>query len=1010
MAVLWSPNLVNNGSAETASITMWTKTGSLSIASGGTFGSSYYSLGAVSTMSQTISPVKSPQTENIRIGADVYVSSPTTLADVYLTATVRYSGGKYDEYVFPFNNAVYDKVAGTVGGNVYFWASIDVELPINVDLVLSSYTLLFTNNNTTNSIGIDDIKFQEDQGLQGGTASTPADGSVTEVKIADDAVSSVKIKNAAITNAKIQDLSVDTAKIKDASITNAKIGLLAVDTANIKDAAITNAKIGNLAVDTAQIKDAAITNAKILDATITYAKIGLLQVGTAHIQDAAIETAKIKDATITSAKIGVGEILTANIGDAQITTAKIGLGQITTALLGTAVVDTAQIKNLAITDALIATGISAGKITTGTLDASKVNVTNLVADNIVTGTITIASANLFKNTDFSAIPSTVVAPLAATVFTTGGPNDGKYIQGNISSATTEKYMYLDRVSLSNSKNVTVTAWVKNDAGVTSDIFLLTAKSVDGVGAANASGTWGYDYTHVVQSGTGTAGTWTKVVQTFALASDVKSGYIRLDHNGQVGNVRFAYIMVQYGSLATEWNPHTNELLAAKGITNLQIGDSAVDNRVIQANTITGDRLIADSITGRELAVGSIIANDGIISNLAIGTAQIIDAAITTAKIGDLQVTNAKILDATITSAKIASLDANKINVSDFTNLFELDEVANPGSYTTVTVNNLKYFKIGQVAYSSLVLSTTPKLEFKLNDEYYVSFEGYKEAAIAGNINCIIRYYYSDATWTNAGTVSIPFTTTSSLLSGACKITAAPTLGKTISRIDFFMEKDNTATGYYYMRNIELRKKYAGSLIVDGTIDAYHIKANSITADRIKTGELIVGTNVSMGPNAYLSWNNITSPPAIPNGTYIDATGVYTGTVQANKIIGTKISGITIESIGTANSVTIQDGKVISNDSGTGSGGTINFESLLDTGRVIARQPNTTSVEIIPSAITFWQLGANNAKVDSASINFSINSNLMTMSFTPDVLNITGISKVDFTGSTVLGLNAIAKFG
>lgn len=66
----------------------------------------------------------------------------------------------------------------------------------------------------------------------------------------------------------------------------------------------------------------------------------------------------------------------------------------------------------------------------------------------------------------------------------------------------------------------------------------------------------------------------------------------------------------------------------------------------------------------------------------------------------------------------------------------------------------------------------------------------------------------------------------------------------------------------------------------GTMSGGLILARSIGADKIKTEELIVGGNVAMGPNAYMSWNNITSKPNIPKGTYIDANGVYTGTIEA----------------------------------------------------------------------------------------------------------------------------------
>jgi predicted phage tail protein len=63
---------------------------------------------------------------------------------------------------------------------------------------------------------------------------------------------------------------------------------------------------------------------------------------------------------------------------------------------------------------------------------------------------------------------------------------------------------------------------------------------------------------------------------------------------------------------------------------------------------------------------------------------------------------------------------------------------------------------------------------------------------------------------------------------------------------------------------------AGNLVVDGTILARHIAANQLT----------VGENVAMGANATISWTKVTGGP---NVTYINESGLYTGTIEANKI-------------------------------------------------------------------------------------------------------------------------------
>jgi hypothetical protein len=93
----------------------------------------------------------------------------------------------------------------------------------------------------------------------------------------------------------------------------------------------------------------------------------------------------------------------------------------------------------------------------------------------------------------------------------------------------------------------------------------------------------------------------------------------------------------------------------------------------------------------------------------------------------------------------------------------------------------------------------------------------------------------------------------------------------------------------------------GGNIETETITATQIALNTITADNIKAGELVVGTNVTMGENATIEWTKVNSKPSIPSQytnaealaawvasgykTHIDINGIYTGAVNANQING-----------------------------------------------------------------------------------------------------------------------------
>lgn len=88
-----------------------------------------------------------------------------------------------------------------------------------------------------------------------------------------------------------------------------------------------------------------------------------------------------------------------------------------------------------------------------------------------------------------------------------------------------------------------------------------------------------------------------------------------------------------------------------------------------------------------------------------------------------------------------------------------------------------------------------------------------------------------------------------------------------------------------------------------------IETGTILAAAIKAGELVVGTNVAMGANAYISWEKVTDAPTIPTTpedigalpdvwvgtTYIDAEGIYTGEILANQITAGTMTGFTINS-------------------------------------------------------------------------------------------------------------------
>ena len=127
--------------------------------------------------------------------------------------------------------------------------------------------------------------------------STPADGSVTTVKIADynvaiagTGVTTAKIVDGAVTSAKIlngtivaDDLATDsvvTAKVANLNITTDKLAADAVTTAKITNANVTADKLASNSVTNAKILNANVTEDKLANGAVTYGKFRTIPANT----------------------------------------------------------------------------------------------------------------------------------------------------------------------------------------------------------------------------------------------------------------------------------------------------------------------------------------------------------------------------------------------------------------------------------------------------------------------------------------------------------------------------------------------------------------------------------------------------------------------------------------------------------------------------------------------------------------------------------------------------------
>lgn len=126
------------------------------------------------------------------------------------------------------------------------------------------------------------------------------DGSVSGVKIVNNAIDANKLADNSVTTVKLVDGTISTVKLANGAINSSKLSDNAVTTTKLVDGSVANEKIANGAINAAKISDNVITTQKLVDGTVTGVKIS----------DDTITGAKIKANTITGDKIVANTINT----------------------------------------------------------------------------------------------------------------------------------------------------------------------------------------------------------------------------------------------------------------------------------------------------------------------------------------------------------------------------------------------------------------------------------------------------------------------------------------------------------------------------------------------------------------------------------------------------------------------------------------------------------------------------------------------------------------------------
>ncbi|MDQ0206663.1 phage tail spike protein [Alkalicoccobacillus murimartini] len=409
-----------------------------------------------------------------------------------------------------------------------------------------------------------------------------------------------------------------------------------------------------------------------------------------------------------------------------------------------------------------------------------------------------------------------------------------------------------------------------------------------------------------------------------------SGNVVVEYYLRVRSTYQAFTLTSY-SIYKSNNNNGFQLLPNQGfVPNVPIGSQNIDGsdsdtvygRIVKAETeivqtkdeiaLRATKTEVNHLTGRvTTAEGRIITQAGQISarverdklvaelNIQPESVKIKAGLIHLA--GQSRIDNAVIQNAHINNLSGDKIQANTISssklfVADMSNVNQISVDGDRGGHSVSNISGTNFFRISG-RYGKLLLAKARQMDFSLDDEYYLSFFGMKDPTIS-NVNWILRYRYTDGTWENAAVTNSQIGTTRSVCVRTFKVTVQPNKEKTIQDVEWFLEKDESDNnGSFYVRDIVVRQMSRGELIVDGSIEAKHLRADTIKANSGVIARAAIGT--ASIANAAITrvhlQNAIIGNAQIENGVITNAK-IGNGAIDNAKIANASITSAKISSI------------------------------------------------------------------------------------------------------------------
>lgn len=150
------------------------------------------------------------------------------------------------------------------------------------------------------------------------------DKSITNEKVTDNTLENVKFKDKTLTNSKIADATIIDTLIANKAIKNRHLDINIVNNENLADESVYGSKIKIKGVEQKHLANNAVNTINILNGAVTGEKIPNKEIGQEHLKDQSVNTIHYADKSITNIKLATDSVGNINLINKSVTKNKLG--------------------------------------------------------------------------------------------------------------------------------------------------------------------------------------------------------------------------------------------------------------------------------------------------------------------------------------------------------------------------------------------------------------------------------------------------------------------------------------------------------------------------------------------------------------------------------------------------------------------------------------------------------------------------------------------------------------